>query len=199
MQAYSKYEAELAKEAKERQAENMRANQKQNTQKSSNLNETEGHIRVAAEVAKKMGMSENTYRDAKYVVENGTAEQRIGELLLAIPKAQGKRTDIETSSTRTEEVRTKAETVKEMGISQKKKNIWNSANQTLWRIRQRGIGNTNPVKFGRCIKELERIYGVRDGSAGGTGANQHTNKLEPNNSGEAVTQEDLASQYRICF
>lgn len=27
-------------------------------------------------------------------------------------------------------------------------------------IRQRGIGNPNPVKLGRCIKELERIYGI---------------------------------------
>ena len=64
-------------------------------------------------------------------------------------------------------------------------------------IRQRGIGNTNPVKFGRCIKELERIRGVRDGSAGGTGANQYTSELDPNNSGEATTQEDLASQLGI--
>ena len=30
-------------------------------------------------------------------------------------------------------------------------------------IRQRGIDNPNPVKLGRCIKELERIYGVREG------------------------------------
>lgn len=30
-------------------------------------------------------------------------------------------------------------------------------------IRQRGIGNINPVKFGRCITELERIYGIRHG------------------------------------
>ena len=30
-------------------------------------------------------------------------------------------------------------------------------------IRQRGIGNPNPVKLGKCIKELERIYGVREG------------------------------------
>ena len=30
-------------------------------------------------------------------------------------------------------------------------------------IRQRGIGNINPVKFGRCINELERIYGIRHG------------------------------------
>lgn len=33
-------------------------------------------------------------------------------------------------------------------------------------IRQRGVGNTNPVKLMRCEKELERIYGVRNGSAG---------------------------------
>lgn len=28
---------------------------------------------------------------------------------------------------------------------------------------QRGIGNPNPVKFGRCIKELERIHGIQQG------------------------------------
>lgn len=43
------------------------------------------------------------------------AEQRIGELLLAIPKAQGKRTDKETSAERTEEVKTKAEIITEQG------------------------------------------------------------------------------------
>lgn len=31
-------------------------------------------------------------------------------------------------------------------------------------IRQRGIGNPNPVKLGRCIKELERIYGIEHGN-----------------------------------
>ena len=30
-------------------------------------------------------------------------------------------------------------------------------------IRQRGVGNPNPVKFGRCIRELERIYGIQHG------------------------------------
>ena len=30
-------------------------------------------------------------------------------------------------------------------------------------IRQRGIGNPNPIKLGRCIKELERIYGIQNG------------------------------------
>lgn len=45
------------------------------------------------------------------------AEQRIGELLLAIPSASGHRTDLETSSERIEKVKTKSETVKEMGYS----------------------------------------------------------------------------------
>lgn len=38
-------------------------------------------------------------------------------------------------------------------------------------IRQRGVGNTNPVKFGRCIAELERIYGIRHGGDRASGNN----------------------------
>ena len=30
-------------------------------------------------------------------------------------------------------------------------------------VMQRGIGNINPVKMGRCIKTLERIYGIQHG------------------------------------
>lgn len=30
-------------------------------------------------------------------------------------------------------------------------------------LRQRGIGNTNPIKLGRCLVELERIYGIKNG------------------------------------
>ena len=45
------------------------------------------------------------------------AEQRIGEILLSIPKAQGKRSDVETSSTDAEEVKTKSETISEMGYT----------------------------------------------------------------------------------
>ena len=45
------------------------------------------------------------------------AEQRIGELLLSLPTAQGKRTDLQTSEEHTTEVKTKAETVSEMGYS----------------------------------------------------------------------------------
>lgn len=54
-------------------------------------------------------------------------------------------------------------------------------------IRQRGVGNTNPVKFGRCLMELERIYGVKEG---------RPEKL-PNNSEVSKTQESLASELGI--
>lgn len=64
-------------------------------------------------------------------------------------------------------------------------------------IRQRGIGNTNSIKFGRCLKELDRIYGVRIGSAGGTGANQYTKQLQVQNSLQAKTQADIASEIGI--
>lgn len=67
-------------------------------------------------------------------------------------------------------------------------------------IRQRGDVGGSAKKMGRRIKELERIYGVRDGSAGGTGANQYSKELQPNNSAQAksyMTQSDLAAQLGI--
>lgn len=57
-------------------------------------------------------------------------------------------------------------------------------------IRQRGIGNPNPVKFGRCIIELERIYGVRAGSANEKGNNRIG---ESNNFTDQMTEADLAN------
>lgn len=53
-------------------------------------------------------------------------------------------------------------------------------------IRQRGIGNPNPVKFGRCIQTLERIYGIQNGV-------RNDRKNLPNNS-EAKSQSELASE-----
>ena len=55
-------------------------------------------------------------------------------------------------------------------------------------IRQRGIGNTNPVKFGRCIKELERIYGITHGG-------DRTESRE--NNFPLKSQEDLARELGI--
>lgn len=51
---------------------------------------------------------------------------------------------------------------------------------------QRGVGNVNPMKMARCIMELERIYGIRQGS------NQY---CLPNNS--VGTQKQLADQIGI--
>lgn len=56
-------------------------------------------------------------------------------------------------------------------------------------IRQRGIGNPNAMKLGRCIKELERIYGIRDGSAG-----QSEPKLS---GGDVLYQSDIAEMIGI--
>lgn len=59
---------------------------------------------------------------------------------------------------------------------------------------QRGIGNPNPVKLGRCIKELERIYGVRDGSSNEKGNNRIG---EPKLSDDQLSQSDIAEMIGI--
>lgn len=59
-------------------------------------------------------------------------------------------------------------------------------------IIQRGVGNPNPVKFGRCIKELERIYGIRNG---GDRGNQY--KVAEPHGAVVATQEDLAEKLHL--
>ena len=53
-------------------------------------------------------------------------------------------------------------------------------------IRQRGIGNTNQRKMGLCIKELDRIYGIREGSAGKVSSSLETNNFTPKNEEELL-------------
>lgn len=79
-------------------------------------------------------------------------------------------------------------------VSEIKGHIWANKSVMEWmiietNIRQRGIGNPNPIKLGRCIKELERIYGVRDGSAG-----QSEPKLS---GGDVLYQSDIAEMIGI--
>lgn len=65
-------------------------------------------------------------------------------------------------------------------------------------IMQRGVGNINPMKMAKCIMELERIKGIRQGSAGGNGSNQYNKMLNPNNSDEAkYSQKQLATDLNI--
>ncbi len=61
-------------------------------------------------------------------------------------------------------------------------------------IRQRGSGNPNPIKLGRCIKELERIYGIQHGATSFQG-NQY-DMVSPKVS-ESPTQEQLADMIGI--
>ena len=72
VKAYEKYEEERAKEA---EVKRLEGNSKGGSKSSSNLNETSEPIRTAAEVAKKIGVSENTYRDMKLITNEGTPEQ----------------------------------------------------------------------------------------------------------------------------
>lgn len=62
-------------------------------------------------------------------------------------------------------------------------------------LMQRGVGNVNPMKMAKCIMELERIYGIKNGG-GVFGGNQFTLEELPQNA-KAPTQKDLADQLNI--
>lgn len=54
-------------------------------------------------------------------------------------------------------------------------------------VRQRGIGNTNAVKLGRCIAELERLYGIRNGG----------DRKSDGHNVQAKTQDELANELEM--
>lgn len=54
-------------------------------------------------------------------------------------------------------------------------------------ICQRGLGNTNPVKLGRCIKQMEEFYGIKNG--GDRKSESHNVNL--------ISQSDLAEQLNM--
>lgn len=58
-------------------------------------------------------------------------------------------------------------------------------------IIQRGVGNSNPLKLGRCLNELDRIYGIKRGN------NQHSN---PNNLDSTIpkrSKKDIATALEL--
>lgn len=66
-----------------------------------------------------------------------------------------------------------------------------------WRFKSSSmgfLGNPNPIKLGRCIKELERIYGIREGSHNEKGNNRIG---EPNNSVDQIVQSDIAAKFQM--
>ena len=61
-------------------------------------------------------------------------------------------------------------------------------------IMQRGVGNINPLKMAKCIKELERIKGIRNGSANEKGNNRIG---DGQNVPHQTNQSDLAEELNI--
>lgn len=57
-------------------------------------------------------------------------------------------------------------------------------------LKQRGVGNLNPFKLGACIKELERIYGVQNGT------NQYVKRDNPMGK-PSKTQKQLMDEFKI--
>ena len=58
-------------------------------------------------------------------------------------------------------------------------------------IMQRGVGNINPLKMAKCIRELERIKGIK---VGGNGNNQHTQKEQLRKNFAIANQNDLSEE-----
>lgn len=56
-------------------------------------------------------------------------------------------------------------------------------------LKQRVLGNDNPVKLGKCIKELERIHGIRHGGDWSEGASGNGFAL--------ITQADIAKELGV--
>lgn len=91
--------------------------------------------------------------------------------------------------------------LKELGIEQVNAEIkiYESDDEILadlieTNIRQRGIGNPNPMKLGKCIKELERIYNIKQGGSGYYG-NQYEESR--NNFVTPKTESDLAKEIGV--
>ena len=60
-------------------------------------------------------------------------------------------------------------------------------------LRQRVLGNTNPVKLGRCFTFLNDYYGFHQGN----GSNQYEQNEKVFNIADPCTQKELAESYGI--
>lgn len=85
------------------------------------------------------------------------AAQKMGELLLTIQKQSGKRTDIETSSATTDEVKTKTEIISEIGIERHAANDYQQMAQNPEAVQaaiQKAIENGDVVSRNQVMKEI---------------------------------------------
>lgn len=90
------------------------------------------------------------------------AEQRIGELLLTIPKQSGARTDLRTSDDGSTEVKTKGETIKAMGYGQEAKDYQQMAKhpEVVQAVMDNALANGEVVTKSSVMKEI-RAYKER--------------------------------------
>lgn len=85
------------------------------------------------------------------------AEQRIGDLLLAIPTAQGKRTDKETSTEDTAKVKTKAEAIAEQGYERHEASDYQQMAKNpeiVQRVMDDAIANGEVVTKAQVMREI---------------------------------------------
>ena len=85
------------------------------------------------------------------------AAQKMGELLLTIQKSQGKRNDLETSSSMVEEVKTKSEITSEMGMTKDQVSQYQQMAQNPEAVQaaiQKAIDNGDVVSRNQVMKEI---------------------------------------------
>lgn len=58
-------------------------------------------------------------------------------------------------------------------------------------IIQRGVGNSNPLKLGRCLNELDRIYGIKRGN------NQYSNPNNLDSTKTKKSKKDIATALEL--
>ena len=86
------------------------------------------------------------------------AEQRIGELLLAIPKANGTRTDLGTSGHSCPEVKTKTQTISDMGYGEREAKDYQQMAKNpeiVQKVINEAIANGEVVTKTQVLKEIK--------------------------------------------
>lgn len=131
-----KYRPIYEKQARENQSK-AGGDKKSLLQNSSKSVDPENRIDVRAKLAETAGVSTDTYSKGKKILDSNNEEVK--------EKVLSGETSISAG-------------YKELTQG---KEVLNDLIET--NILQRGIGNPNPIKLGRCIKELERIYGIKEG------------------------------------
>ena len=134
----------------------------------------------------------STILGANWVHLGSIHHHGIGEILLNIPKQSGGVNQYNKEENSRHLEKSKSETISEMGYSKDQASDYQRMAQNQ-AVTSSGIENTNTVKFGRCVAELERIYGIRNGSANEKGNNRIGER--PNVSDK--TQSDLAEDLGV--